>query len=251
MRRLPMVDLDRVAPAQREACRTRPTGRQTWNDLLFLHWEIPVDLLRRVVPAALTIDTHEGRAYVGVVPFTMRDVRFGPVALADFLETNVRTYVHAEGVPGVWFLSLDAESILAVLGGRTLFRLPYYRARMACTRTRSPGSVDYRMTRGGAGDAALDVQWTYGDEDAFHARVGSLEHFLTERYALYGSARESDVYRVRVHHGPWPLRKGKLAGVTTTLLTAAGLPGGDPIDLVLASPEGVAVQTFARERVGR
>jgi uncharacterized protein YqjF (DUF2071 family) len=172
------VPLDRLAPALRDACPARPSGRQTWKDLLFLHWEVSPSALRPLVPPALTVDTFEGRAYVGLVPFTMADVRFGPVAVADFQETNVRTYVHAQGVPGVWFFSLDAASTLAVWGARALFRLPYFRAVFE-TRPGPGGgrSIDYRMTRTGTPRASLGVQWTPDGTDAHHANPGTLEHF--------------------------------------------------------------------------
>ncbi len=140
------MPLDRLAPARRDACTGRRVGRQSWRDLLFVHWEVPVEALRRLVPPSLSIDTLDGRAYVGLVPFTMRDVTFGPLRFADFLETNLRTYVHTGGVPGVWFFSLDAESALAVRGGRTLYRLPYHRARMECA---LGPTVQYRSRRRG------------------------------------------------------------------------------------------------------
>ncbi len=174
------MDLDRIGPSRRDACSTRSTGRQTWRDLLFVHWEVPVELLRSLVPPPLSIDVFQGRAYVGLVPFTMHDVRFGPLPVDDFLETNLRTYVHAEGVPGVWFFSFDAQSRMAVWGARAFYRLPY---------------------------------------------------------------------RVRVHHRAWPLRNARLGRLETNIPLAAGIRVGDPIDLVLASIDGVAVETFARERL--
>src|SRR5215470_10299103 len=109
--------------------------RQNWRELLFLHWEIRPDRVRRLVPPQLDLDLFEGTAYVGLVPFTMTGVR--PVGLlpvprlSRFHETNVRTYVHRAGRdPGVWFFSLDAANRLAVLGARIGFHLPYYHARM-------------------------------------------------------------------------------------------------------------------------
>jgi uncharacterized protein YqjF (DUF2071 family) len=241
------TELDRITPARRESCRTRPTGRQTWRDLLFVHWAVPVETLRRLVPAPLSIDTFEGRAYVGLVPFTMHDVRLGPIRVADFLETNLRTYVHAEGVPGVWFFSLDAQSALAVWGARAAYRLPYFRAQMACVR--GTRSWDYRMQRSGGSNAALDTRWTVPMAEAHAAEPGTLEHFLTERYALYGPKRNGGVYRLRVHHAAWPLQSARLERLVTGLPRAAGVEVGEPVDLILASTEGVAVETFAGERV--
>jgi uncharacterized protein YqjF (DUF2071 family) len=213
--------------------------------LLFVHWEVPPEALRPLLPPALSIDLFEERAYVGVVPFTMHNVRFGPIPFPDFLETNLRTYVHAGGVPGVWFFSLDAESALAVWGARAYYRLPYHRARM--TSVRSGPSWDYTSRRDGPSGATLDVRWTLAEDRPHHAREGTLEYFLTERYSLYGHARSGGVYRLRVHHPPWPLQRVTLEHLSTTLPTAVGLPVGDPVDVVLASPEGVAVETFARE----
>jgi uncharacterized protein YqjF (DUF2071 family) len=241
------MELDRVAPSLRSACSTRPSGRQTWKDLLFLHWEVPVDLLRRLVPSRLAIDVFRERAYVGLVPFTMHDVRIGPLAVADFLETNLRTYVHAEGVPGVWFFSLDAQSAFAVWGGRTFYRLPYFHARTECVR--NGDTVEYRLRRNSGGDASLDVQWASTEGQPHTAQVGTLEYFLTERYALYGPSRTGGIYRVRVHHTPWPLRRTRLEKLATTIPAVAGIGVGDPIDLVLESTEGVSVETFAREAV--
>ena len=203
--------------------------------------------LRGLVPPALSIDLFEGRAYVGVVPFTMRTVRFGPFPIRDFLEANVRTYVHADGVPGVWFLSLDAESAFAVWGAKTLYSLPYFRARMESVGVEK--GREYRSERLGKEEASLDVHWKITDDRAHHAQAGTLEHFLTERYALYGRRGRSGVYRLRVHHPPWPLRRASLERFATTLLRAAGVSADRPIEPVLASPEGVAVQTFAAEPV--
>jgi uncharacterized protein len=242
------MEIDRLSPALRHSCGRRPTGRQTWKDLLFLHWEVPPEALRALVPPALVLDTFDGRAYVGLVPFTMHDVRIGPLPVRDFLEVNVRTYVHAGGVPGVWFFSLDAQSRLAVWGARTFFRLPYHRARMR-SETRG-ASTSYSSAREGpGGPAALEVRWAALDAEPHAAEPGTLDHFLTERYALYGPLRGGGAYRVRVHHRAWPLRRARLDGLSSTLLRAARLDAGDPIPLVLASPEGVAVETFAKEPV--
>ena len=103
--------------------------QQQWANLAFLHWEISPAVLQETLPADLEVDTYDGRAWLGVVPFDMKGVtprhvpRFKP--LTDFPEINVRTYVIKDGKPGVWFYSLDVTSPLPVSVARRFFLLPY------------------------------------------------------------------------------------------------------------------------------
>lgn len=96
--------------------------RQTWKKLLFLHWPIDAEALRPLIPSRLEIDTFEGRAWIGVTPFLLRGLRPPYLPPFPFLssahEINVRTYVHLDGVPGIWFFSLDADNGLAVATAR-------------------------------------------------------------------------------------------------------------------------------------
>src|SRR5689334_19227991 len=105
-------------------------GYQRWDQLAFLHWVVPQEVLRPLIHPRLALDTWEGRAYVSVVPFTLVGGRLRGLpplpGASTFLELNVRTYVTLEGKdPGVWFFSLDAASALAVAGARASIGLPY------------------------------------------------------------------------------------------------------------------------------
>ena len=125
--------IDRIAPTHRPD--GKPIGYQTWRDLLFLHWRVPVEEIQALLPAELTVDTFEGEAWVGIVPFKMRNIRprWSPAipGISNFYETNVRTYVHQQGKnPGVWFFSLDASSNLAVKIARWKWNLNYFKALM-------------------------------------------------------------------------------------------------------------------------
>src|SRR5947209_17347702 len=123
--------------------RTRPAGlplmHQFWGKLLFMHWAVPTELLRPLVPRELSLDTFDNQAWLGIVPFTMWGVRgsFMPSVpgTSAFHELNVRTYVHYRGVPGVWFFSLDAANSLAVWGARNFYHLPYFNADMTLQQT--------------------------------------------------------------------------------------------------------------------
>ncbi len=230
-----------------------PAGYQKWRDLLFVHWEVPEAALRPLVPAALAIDTHEGKAYVGVVAFTMHDVRpsrfLPPIAGArGFGEVNVRTYVHHQGRgPGVWFMSLDAQSVLAVLGARAFFHLPYYHARIETQR--QGDTFTYRARRHWAGDAPADlaVRYEVGAETG-GSQPGSLQHFLVERYLLYAVTARGRLLQAQVHHAPYRVRNARVLEMSESLVAADGLERPEPRASELWS-EGVDVEVFAPRAV--
>ena len=240
--------------ADRLALRQPPAGpplmRQSWGDLLFMHWPVPPAVLAPFLPPRLALDLHDGHAWLAVVPFRMWDVRTRftpPVPGANnFLELNVRTYVHLDGVPGVWFLSLDATNALAVWAARTFFHLPYLRARMQLARP-APGQVRYtaRRTHAGAPAAHFAATWAVG-APLPPAGPGSLAFFLTERYCLY-AAWGPRLYRGRIAHAPWPLRAAELLEFDSTLLEAHGLPtpAGAPV-LHAGGPLAVALWPLQR-----
>lgn len=241
----PSPEIDRIAPTRRPE---RPVwGTQSWRQLLFMHWPVPVAALRQVVPSSFELDTYEGTAYVGVVPFAMRAVRPAvvPSALAlDFLETNVRTYVLRRGEPGVYFFSLEAASRLAVLAARAAFALPYHFARMSLSE--ADGVVRYRTERV-SGRATLDVTYRVG-EALGPSRPGSLEHFLIERYLLF-TERRGVALRGQVHHPAYAVRRADVLSVSDGLLTAAGLPAVSALPAFAHYSPGVDVDVFAIQAV--
>jgi len=223
--------------AGRLALRERPAGRplmhQEWGDLLFMHWPVPAELIQACLPPRLTVDLHEGQAWLAVVPFRMWDVRSRvtpPVpGVREFLELNVRTYVHLDGVPGVWFFSLDASNPLAVWAARTFFHLPYFRARLSLARP-APDVLHYTGHRvhNGAPAGHFDATWRVGAALP-PAEPGSLAFFLTERYALYaasgwGPGRGDKLYQGRIAHQPWPLREVELLACQSDLVEGHDLP---------------------------
>lgn len=208
--------------------------RMRWVDLLFAHWPIAEDVLRPLVPRGLEIDAFEGRAWLGIVPFRMEDVapRFlpAPPGPGAFPELNVRTYVRRGGRGGVWFLSLDAASHLAVEGARTAFHLPYFRARMSSET--EAGWVEHRSER-------TD---TRGGEAAFAGRYrpigpvepappGSLAAFLTDRRGLYASDRDGRLWWTAIRHAPWPLQPAEAEIRTNSMAATRGidLPDAPPL----------------------
>ena len=156
--------------------------RQTWSDLLFAHWPMPVSVLRPFVPPALTIQEFDGTSWIGIVPFRMSGVMHRPLpdvpGVSAFAELNLRLYVEADGKPGVWFISLDAANSLAVWAARRLFDLAYFRADM--TGSAAGARIHYKSTRRGGGVTFRGSYWPTSAPQA--ARPGTLEHFLVERY---------------------------------------------------------------------
>jgi hypothetical protein len=223
---------------------------QNWGKLLFMHWPIRAEVLRPLIPEQLEIDTFEGSAWIGVVPFTMWGIRasFLPAipSTSAFHELNVRTYVQYQGVPGVWFFSLDAASRLAVWGARRFYHLPYFNAEMylrqngktieysskridaltygeffRAERAGFPADLDVHRFRDLA-RAEIKVNWNIGEPVPL-SKPDSLIFFLTERYCLY-SLRGGQIYRSRIFHEPWRLNQATIDSYKSTMVESLGLP---------------------------
>jgi uncharacterized protein YqjF (DUF2071 family) len=197
---------------------------QTWHDLLFAHWPVDPANLAGKVPASCELEFFAGQAWLGIVSFNMTNVapRIAPALpwISAFPEINVRTYVRVRGDPGVYFFSLDAANPVAVWIARTVFHLPYYVASIDVRRG-GDGTVDYHSRR--RREQAV-FQACYGPDGAAAApRPGSLEHFLTERYCLYTVDGADHLYRVDIHHPPWPLQSAAADIRVNTLAQAAGI----------------------------
>jgi uncharacterized protein YqjF (DUF2071 family) len=200
--------------------------KMTWLDLLFAHWAVDGALLASKVPAPLELDLFDGRAWVGIVPFHMTNVapRGVPALpwLSAFPELNVRTYVRVGDRPGVYFFSLDAGNPLAVVVARTVFRLPYYSASMRVENT--GGAIRYSSRRTSAKTPPPAFVGSYRPTGPVHAPApGSLEYFLTERYCLYTVDSRSRVFRLEIHHPPWPLQAAEADITVNTMADAAGI----------------------------
>jgi len=199
----------------------------TWEDLLFMHWEAPPELIRARLPAGLQLDTFEGRPYVGVVPFRMSRVRarfLPPLPGASaFPELNVRTYVVRGGRPGVWFFSLDAGSPLAVRAARTCFLLPYFDAAMSVSATGQEYTYESRRTHRGAPSASLRMRYA-PIGPARGAPPNTLDRWLTDRLTLYAADRRGRIFRSDVSHDPWPLQPARAEIDENHMTDALGLP---------------------------
>ena len=230
----------------------RPIMLQGWHDLASVHWAYNPELVQRLLPKGVQVDTYNGSAWVGLIPFHMRRIRlpgwpsFGK--WSTFPETNVRTYVVApDGRRAVWFFSLDISVLLPALVARVSYGLPYCMASMSITRS-SADVIEYTAQRTWPRGRSSDV----GPQSRLIIKVGEqvcnsdlteLEKFVTARWGLVSTFAGVPVW-ADVEHPPWVIHRSSLLCCEDTLLTATGLPSPTTEPFVLWSP-GVEV------RIGR
>lgn len=242
------VEVSPVCPFTVDA----PIMVHRWERLTFLHWAFDPADVQRLLPPNLEVDLLEGGAWVGLVPFFMRIGAPGGQRVpwvSNFCETNVRTYVvDQEGRRGIWFFSLDAARLSAVVTARTTYRLPYFWSAMRLVERRLEGdnAIRYDCLRRWPGPAATSrVEVSIGEPYAAEG-LGERDHFLTARWVLFSSV-DSRVRYARAWHEPWPLHRASAGVVSDDLVTAAGLPRPEGEPLVHYSP-GVQVRIGRPER---
>jgi uncharacterized protein len=180
---------------------------QTWCDLLFAHWRVPAERLRRAMPRTLPLHLDgDGSAWLGITPFVVKGLHLRGTPplpwVSQFPELNVRTYVELDGKPGIYFFSLDAARRAAVVAARRAYRLPYFHARMRAAKTGA--RIDYESERTDSSGPIARLRGSY-------APVGprsddQLARWLTERYCAYTVDDRLHPLRVEIHHPPWPLQ---------------------------------------------
>jgi uncharacterized protein YqjF (DUF2071 family) len=223
-----------------------------WRNLLFENWPVDPGVVRPLVPDALTVDEHDGSAWLSVIPFTNVAVRprgvserFG-VALP---EINVRTYVTHDGEPGVYFHSLDAQGVASVVGARLFHHLPYYYARISLSAVDVGVRFESRRRHPGARPATYEATYRPRGE-GFAAPDDPLASFLTERYRFYTEAPDGSLRYTDVEHDPWRLHPVDATVETNTLLRADGFEHPDAEPVRYYSPGVDVVTTTSRRRDG-
>jgi uncharacterized protein YqjF (DUF2071 family) len=205
-----------------------------WSELLFAHWPVPVEAIRPLVVPGLEIDTFDGTAWFTVTPLSMSSVslRFVPnlPGVSAFPELNVRTYVKAEGKPGIWFFSLDAADVLAVIGARMTDHLPYARALMTMETVEDLTTITSKRRDRFFPPAAFRAVYRPTDKPQ-NAAGGTLDEWLIERYCLYAADRAGTTFRGEIHHLAWPVQHAEAAILENTMHDAAGvrLPNIEPV----------------------
>jgi len=225
---------------------------QSWFGLLFAHWRVEPGELERVVPPQLPLDLIDGSAWIGITPFQVRALRLRltppPPFLSVFAELNVRTYVTVGGKPGIYFLSLDADSALAVAAARRIYRFPYFRARMSIERRDE--SIAYRSARTDRTGPPAELRADYRPHgQPFNAAPASVEASLIERYCAYTLDEARTVQRAQIHHRQWELQRVRAEFAANTMPEPFGIRlAGEPM-LHFAPRQDVVI--WPLERVSR
>jgi uncharacterized protein YqjF (DUF2071 family) len=240
--------------------RPLPSGRwvmtQRWNDLLFAHWPVPAHAVAPLIPDGLQVDTFQGSAWLGVVPFWMDRIKFRGIptipGARSFPEINLRTYVRdpLTGALGVFFISLDAGNLLGVTFARAFFSLPYYWAEMRFEQ-RSEREFSYYSRRRMSSQPVIFKARYRGlgpTRKLAESRAGTLEYFLTERYCLFTRGRDGQPMRANIHHVPWPLEEADAEIEQNDLASAVGIRLPD-IPPVLHYSRRLAVYVWQLERL--
>ena len=217
-----------------------PVMKQQWRDLAYIHWRYDPAVVQELLPEGIEVDTFDGSAWVGLIPFSMRNISFPlipPVPyFGSFPEVNVRTYVKRNGVPGVWFFSLDVNRLIPAFVARTTYFIPY------CWGKASHKKVEVKLltsvTRRWPSKSSSHIELSIGE------RIESpsdLAHFLSARWGLYSKGFGGKLRYAPVDHEQWQLYEASIVILDDHLVTAAGLPTPTGEAYVMFSP-GVSVR---------
>ena len=228
----------------------RAIMKQSWLDLAYIHFRYDPQEVASLLPPGLDIDIHDGSAWVGLIPFSMRNIGIPHLPsvpyLGSFPEVNVRTYVVHNGVPGVWFFSLDINRLIPTAVARTTYLLPYCWGKASHHRHNNRLTTHVSRKLPGA-PAHTNIEIEIGDPIT---SPSPLEVFLSARWGLYSQGLGESLRYAPVDHPAWPLHNARLISLNDSLITAAGFsaPTGDPH--VMFSP-GVKVRVGLPHRVNR
>ena len=217
--------------------RLRPLPKMPWlmalneEHVLFMHWPLPVEQLRPLVPPKMEIDTYNGQAWLSLIPFRMGNLHLRdlpPVpGTSTVIQVGLRTYIHVNHEPAIYYLTLYADNLLYMWIARHLFQLPYHKAQMKFNQ--NDAGFHFECHDPASGAEFVGSYRPFGHSSP--AKPGSLEYFLLERYTLFAQSPEGGLYRGEVHHLPWPVQSVEVKIERNTIPNTVGitLPQTDPL----------------------
>lgn len=182
---------------------------QKWNDLLFIHLPVSKSLLEAKLPVGLELDLFKGTAWISIIPFKISNMHLRKIPplpfLNSFLEVNVRTYVKHNGIPGVYFFSLDANNLPAVIGAR-IVSLPYFYAKMNMIKEKD--TIYFDTIRKASSTVIFEGSYKPISK-AYYPEPSSLNHWLLERYFLW-SFKNNSLFQGAIHHKQWKIQDAEV-----------------------------------------
>lgn len=212
-----------------------PTGKwtsmQDWKHLLFLHFPVYSPFIEPLLPEQLELDTFNDEAWISIIPFKVDKMRIRKLPPLPFLypfsEVNVRTYVKKDGIPGVYFFSMDAANLLAVTGAK-ISGLPYFHAKAKLRKKAK--NFYFRSVRKSEEKEIFKTAYKPAGR-IFFTEEETIDHWLLERYALW-TLKDDVLMRGDIHHKQWKFQYAEVK-VEEQTLTSAYLPNNafisDPI----------------------
>lgn len=189
-------------------------GQQEWGDVLFMHWSVPYEILKPYVPAPFTLETYDGESWVTVILLQAKHSRFRgmPTMMSypPFLQMNVRTYIQFDGEPGIYFFSVDVNSLLTVAAAKGLLQLPCQFAEMELEEDKDQLSFNSKRIKSDHSSSSITVNYRPLTQEISNQQ-GTLPYWLTERYCFW-MIKENRIIKGPLTHAPW-----KLSDVTVDL----------------------------------
>jgi uncharacterized protein len=173
---------------------------QQWHNSTFLHWIIPAEKIKELLPPGLELDTFEGNAWVSLVEFEVK--KMSPHYLppfpyiSNFREINVRTYVTCKGIRGIYLFSIETDKIIEVFLTRSFIGLPYEKSLIKKTPNNVVSVNNYH-------NYFLDYSLA---PVGLPTEKSKLDYWLTERHCLY-NYHNNKIYRHNIHHKEWDLEE--------------------------------------------
>ena len=229
--------------------------KQEWHNLLFLHWPVPISLIRNQIPKQLELDTYNNKAWIGIIPFQMKNLRpsfaFPIPIISNFTEINLRTYVKDKyNRKGVWFFSLDTQNTFGNWIAQTFFHLNY---RYAKTSFQSD-SEEHNTCKFKLPITKKPTQifsWQHTQDNLIPSKnPESLEFFLTERYRLYSfNKKKNTLLTGTLTHKPYKLNRPKLINYSTDLFSSNAINHPNTYPESVLACRSVSVSIYPIERV--
>jgi len=172
---------------------------QEWHNVIFAHWKVNENSLKKLVPAGLNLELFNGEAWISLVAFTLKKLRLHYLPsfpdFSHFHEINMRTYVVRNNKPGIYFLSLEAQKTFSALLARLMIGLNYYKSDIS-------HRPDFHEAENRKHLFYLKSRYNKGTD--ISAKT-DLDRWLTDRFTLYHEL-SGEIFSRDIHHRDWPLK---------------------------------------------